>query len=466
MASPEKVKKGFKFPHSYVIIICVLLLACLMTYCIPAGQYQRYQNEEGITVVDPSTFQYVENTPVAPWRVPGEIMASAAKNATTIFSIFIIGGSFGVILATGAFEALTAKLAKIFSGRETWLIPAFTLVFGLATTTMANNQFIGFAPIGVMIAMAFGFDAIVGCGMICLGGAIGFSTGTLNVNTTVIAQQIAELVPFSGLWLRCVSFIIFWLITSAYLVRYAQRVKADPAKSTMYGYSGAGVVEAKPLEEFQQMDRRKALVLLVVLGCFVWLISGCLKYKWGLDKVSVVFMYMAILSGLAAGFGPSRIAKEYIAGMKNMTEPAILIAMGCATPLILTEGCVLDTVVRSLAGCIGMLPGFLRAPGMYILQTVTNFFIVAGNAQAAVTMPIMVPVADMVGVSRQTAVLAFNFGDGLSNYILPHSSALMGFIGMAGIPYDRWMRFMAKLFAIWAVTAMVIVAVASAIGYV
>ena len=176
MASPEKVKKGFKFPHSYVIIICVLLLACLMTYCIPAGQYQRYQNEEGITVVDPSTFQYVENTPEAPWRVPGEIMASAAKNATTIFSIYIIGGSFGVILATGAFEALTAKLAKIFSGRETWLIPAFTLVFGLATTTMANNQFIGFAPIGVMIAMAFGFDAIVGCGMICLGGAIGFST--------------------------------------------------------------------------------------------------------------------------------------------------------------------------------------------------------------------------------------------------------------------------------------------------
>lgn len=392
-------------------------------------------------------------------------MASAAKNATTIFSIFIIGGSFGVVLATGAFEALTAKLAKKFSGRETWLIPAFSLIFALATTTMANNQFIGFAPIGVMIALAFGFDAVVGCGMICLGGAIGFSTGTFNVNTTVVAQQIAELPAFSGLWLRCVSFVIFWVITNIYLIRYAKKIKANPEKSVMFGYQSSSTLSVKELDDFQKMETRHVRVLLVVLICFVWLIYGCAKYKWALNKVSVVFIYMAIISGLAYGFGPSRIAKEYIAGMRNMTEPAIIIAMGCATTLILSEGHVLDTVVRSLANVIGLLPFILRAPGMYILQTITNFFIVAGNAQAAVAMPIMTPVADMIGVSRQTAVLAFNFGDGLSNYILPHSSALMGFIGMAGIPYDRWMRFMVKLFAIWALTAMVIVAFASVINY-
>ena len=206
-------------------------------------------------------------------------------------------------------------------------------------------------------------------------------------------------------------------------------------------------------------------MLLTNLAFFIVLIYGCANYKWGLAKVSVVFMYMSVASGLLYGFGPSRIAKEYIKGMKDMTEPAIIIAMGCATTLILSEGHVLDTVVRSLAQGIGYLPYILRAPGMYILQTVTNFFIVAGNTQAAVAMPIMVPVADMVGVSRQTAVLAFNFGDGLSNYILPHSSALMGFIGMANIPYDRWMRFMLKLFAIWAVVAMIIVAFASVIQY-
>lgn len=213
------------------------------------------------------------------------------------------------------------------------------------------------------------------------------------------------------------------------------------------------------------MDARHIRVLVVVLACFVWLMYGCARYQWGLAKVSVVFMYMALFAGLVYGFGPSRIAKEYIVGMKSMTEPAIIIAMGCATTLILSEGQVLDTVVRSLAQTIGYLPFILRAPGMYILQTVTNFFIVAGNAQAAVAMPIMTPVADMVGVTRQTAVLAFNFGDGFSNYILPHSSALMGFIGMAGIPYDRWIRFMLKLFVIWAVTAMIIVAFASIIHY-
>ena len=458
-------RKKIQFPHSYVIIICVLLFACIMTYVIPAGEYARYENSAGLTVVDPDTFKFVPNTPVALWRVPEQIMNSAAKNATVVFSIFIIGGAFGVILATGAFEALTAKMAKRFAGKETWLIPAFSLIFALATTTMANNQFIGFAPIGVMVALAFGIDAVVGCGMICLGGAIGFSTGTFNVNTTGIAQEIAELPLFSGLWLRCISFVIFLVVTDIYLISYAKKIKADPRKSVMYGLQTNNTDEAKTIDDFQKMNKKHVIVLLTILAFFIVLIYGCANYKWGLAKVSVVFMYMSVASGLLYGFGPSRIAKEYIKGMKDMTEPAIIIAMGCATTLILSEGHVLDTVVRSLAQGIGYLPYILRAPGMYILQTVTNFFIVAGNAQAAVAMPIMVPVADMVGVSRQTAVLAFNFGDGLSNYILPHSSALMGFIGMANIPYDRWMRFMLKLFAIWAVVAMIIVAFASVIQY-
>lgn len=316
-----------------------------------------------------------------------------------------------------------------------------------------------------MVALAFGFDAVVGCGMICLGGAIGFSTGTFNVNTTGIAQEIAELPLFSGLWLRCISFVIFLVVTDIYLISYAKKIKADPRKSVMYGLQTNNTDEAKTIDDFQKMNKKHVIVLLTILAFFIVLIYGCANYKWGLAKVSVVFMYMSVASGLLYGFGPSRIAKEYIKGMKDMTEPAIIIAMGCATTLILSEGHVLDTVVRSLAQGIGYLPYILRAPGMYILQTVTNFFIVAGNAQAAVAMPIMVPVADMVGVSRQTAVLAFNFGDGLSNYILPHSSALMGFIGMANIPYDRWMRFMLKLFAIWAVVAMIIVAFASVIQY-
>ena len=148
-----------------------------------------------------------------------------------------------------------------------------------------------------------------------------------------------------------------------------------------------------------------------------------------------------------------------------MTEPAIIIAMGCATTLILSEGHVLDTVVRSLAQGIGYLPYILRAPGMYILQTVTNFFIVAGNAQAAVAMPIMVPVADMVGVSRQTAVLAFQLGDGFSNSVLPTSSALMGYLIVSKIPYAKWLKFMMPLFLIWTFAGCLFMLGAIGIGY-
>lgn len=460
-----KTKHKIAFPHSYVIIMCMLILASILTYIIPAGQYERGTNANGITTVIADSFKYLERTPVSIFNIPDYIIKALIKQATISSSIFIIGGVFGIIISTGVFEAFTAKIAKRLQGKEFIVIPAFTLIFGCMCSTMAVNQFLGFAPIGVMIALAMGFDAVVGCGMIMLGGAVGFATGTFQLNTTVIAQQIAELPTFSGLWFRMISFVVFMVVTDAYLIKYAQKIKKDPTKSVMYGYHSENAVAAKSFNDFRAVEKRHIPTIIVVLVSFVCLIYGCAKYSWGLDKASVVFIWMGILGGFAYGYGPSRIAREFVKGAKGMVEPALLVGFGSAIALILSSGNILDTVVRSLANIMMAFPTFLRGPAMYIMNTVVNFFVVGGSPQAAVVIPIFTPIADLTGVSRQATILAYNFGDGFCNYILPHSSALMGFIGMAGIPYDRWMRFMWKLFLFWALTACIMTGIATMIGY-
>lgn len=458
-------KKKFQFPHSYVIIICMLILASLLTYIIPAGKYERAKNSQGVTTVVPDSFQSIANTPVSIFHIPDKMVDSLIDKALISTSIFIIGGVFGIIISTGVFEAFTAKIARKLVGKEIFVIPAFTLIFGCMCSTMAVNQFLGFAPIGVMIALAMGFDAVVGCGMIMLGGAVGFAAGTFQLNTTAVAQQIAELPSFSGLGYRIISFIVLMIITDLYLIKYALKIKREPKKSVMYGYHSDNEMASKGFQDFRTVEKRHIPTLIVVVAGFIWLIYGCIRFSWGLDKASIVFIWMGILAGAAYGYGPSKIAGEFVKGAGKMVEPAILVGFGSAIALILSSGNVLDSVVRFLSQIMVGIPMILRGPAMYIMNTIVNFFVVGGTSQAAVVIPIFTPIADLVGMTRQSTILAYNFGDGLCNYILPHSSALMGFIGMAGIPYDRWMRFMWKLFLIWALTACVLTGIAVMIGY-
>jgi len=209
----ESVKKGkFKMPHSLVIVSIVVIFAALMTWVIPAGQYSRVENSLGIKVVDPTTFKYVEQKPVNLFKLPQFVVEGYIGTASLIFVILFSGGAFDVIKSSGALQSLIALVAKKYSSKESIFIPILTLVFGLICTTQGVNMFIGFAPIMVMMARAFGFDSIVGAGIILLGGAVGFSTGTLNVNTTIVAQRIAELPLYSGIEYRAFSFVVWLLI--------------------------------------------------------------------------------------------------------------------------------------------------------------------------------------------------------------------------------------------------------------
>ncbi len=459
-------KKSSWFPHTYVIIFTLIFLAAILTWIIPAGTFERVKDAAtGKSVILPGTFEFTENNPVSLLSLPDKIVKGMNDASSIIFLVLIVGGAFNVIIKTGMFQAMAAKMAKAFSHREAFIIPAFTTTFALACMTMGVNTFIGFAPVAIIIARSMGYDAIVGVSMVALGGAIGFSTGTFNPFTTGVAQAIGGLPMFSGLGFRFFSLVIFLIVTNIYIIHYAKRVKKNPALSVVRDLE---LLEAEMTDNEDQMISMKGrhfLVLGVVIALFCLLIYGGIQWQWKLNQSAALFLWMAILGGLAYGFSPNKIAVEFIEGAKKLVFGALIIGFARAISIILTDGHILDTVVFYLGGALGALPAMLQGTGMFIMQLVVNGLITSGSGQAAATMPIMFPVADMIEMTRQTAVLAFNFGDGLSNYVLPTSSALMGFLAVANIGYDKWMRYMGKLFLLWIITGSALITLANFIHY-
>lgn len=460
-ATPSTPVKAFKAPHTLVILTFFILIAVLLTWIIPAGEFNRVANEAGVKVIDPASYRVIASKPVDPFAIPLFIVDGFAKMASLFFLLLFTGGAFEIIVASGALQSCVAKVAKKFSSKENIFLPLLTLVFALVSTTQGVNTLIGFAPITVMIARAMGFDSIVGASIILLGGAVGFSTGTLNPSTTIVAQEIVGLPLYSGIGFRWICFFVFLVVTDIYLVGYARTVRRSPQLSPMYDLDMADTTFTEEhLDSFGGMDARKALVLLSLVGTLAVIVYGGVSLDWGLEENSAAFIWLGVIAGVCAGFNPSKICSTFISGAKKMVGAAIIIGLARAVSGVLSAGLVLDTVVHAMGSMLMLVPNLLQGVCMFIANILVNIFITSGSGQAAVIMPIFAPMADMVGITRQTAILTFNFGDGFCNYILPTSTALMGILGATNIPYDRWMRFMWKLFLIWLAVGSILVLIA------
>lgn len=448
----EKSKKN-KVPHTLVIISMIILFATLLTWIIPAGEYNRIENAQGIEVIDPATFHYIEKAPVNPLKITNIAIDGFEKSAVLIFVILFAGAAFNVITESGALQSLIGMVSRKTKNKEIIFIPILTLIFALICTTQGVNTFIGFAPIMVMMAIALGYDSIVGAGIILLGGAVGFSTGTLNVNTTIVAQEIAGLPPYSGIGYRAFCFVVFYIITNIYLIKYATKIKKDPTLSPVYEIDQMRSFENEDSNQFDApLDLRKGSIIFALFAVLGIIVYGGVKLGWGLKETGAMFMWLCVISGVLAGFNPSKIAKFSVEGAKSMIGAALIIGLARTVSNILDAGKIMDTSVFFLTKSMNFVPYILRGPVMFLVNLAVNMFITSGSGQAAAIMPIFAPLADGIGLTRQVAVLAFNFGDGFCNYILPTSTALMGILGASDIPYDKWMSFMWKLFIIWIIT--------------
>lgn len=463
----EAIKKKITVPHTYVILFSIIVIMALCSYILPAGEYERIKDPQtGRTIVAAESFKYVEQHPVAPFDVLRAVHKGMVTAGDIIFFIFIVGGSFNVVLATGSINAGIGRIARIASGREVILVPLVLFVFSLGGATFGmSEEAIVFIPIGIALARAVGYDAITGCAIVALGAACGFNSGMMNPFTVGVAQGIAELPLFSGIGLRIVLLFVLLTVTTLYILRYAKRVKADPSYSIVSDLEREESNKVIDVNNLPDMTLRDKLVLLCVIASIALLAYSVYAFGWYIREISALFLALAIVCGFIGGFGPSRIAREFVAGAKDLAFGALVCGFARAILVVMQDGVIIDTIVYGLASVISTLPESVSAVGMYLVQVVINFFIPSGSGQATTTMPIMVPLSDVIGLTRQTAVLAFQMGDGFTNSIIPTSATLMGNLSVAKIGYDKWLKFITPLMIIWIVIGVFFMIYASHTSY-
>ncbi|UJF15434.1 C4-dicarboxylate ABC transporter permease [Jeotgalibaca sp. MA1X17-3] len=459
----KKRNKGFQMPHTYVLLISVMIIMAILTWIIPAGQFEVIK-EGTRTVVVPNSWHAVESSPQGFFEIINSIPKGLVESASISIFIFLIGGAFMVINETGMVAAFIFKIAKLLKGRESLVIPVFILIFGITGATLGfSEETIVFIAMGVSLAIALGYDAIVGMSMIALGAAIGFSAGFLNPFTVGIAQGIAELPTFSGMGLRIVMFFVLWIVTSIYVMIYANKIKKDPTKSFMYSPYDTKRTQEK-LEEVQ-MNKRHVAVGIIFAAGMILIAYGVIQYGWFVQEIGAIFMATGIIAGFVYGYGPSKIAELFVLGAKDMIFAALIVGVARSIVIVMEDGMIIDTIVNFLAGSVQILPGAVASVAMYIIQIIINFVIPSGSGQAAATMPIMVPLADAIGITRQTSVLAYQLGSGFMDSIMITSGVLMAQLSVARIPYTKWVRYLAPLMLIWLLIGMAFLLYAYNIGY-
>ncbi len=463
-------KKIFKVPHTYVIIFTIIIIAFIGTYIIPAGEYERVEDPNtGRMVVDAESFEYLDPNPVPFFSFSEDHLFTAIFNgmeaaSSIIFFILIVGGAFAMIQGTGAVDAGIGKVAVALKDRGIILIPVLMAIFsvGGATIGMAEEVIV-FVPIGVALARALGYDAIVGTAMIALGAAAGFTGGVANPFTVGVAQGIAEIPIYSAAWYRIIILVVTLVIAAIYTMRYAMKVKKDPSKSLVAELE-KNTESTLDLSNIPDFTKWHIFTFLVVLAGFGVMIYGIIEYGWYIKELTSIFFMMGLFASLAGGIGPSRTAGNFVDGARTIVFGALVVGIARGILVVMEQGLIIDTVIFAMGESISGLPDVMAANLMFVVQLVLNFFIPSGSGQAATTMPIMAPLADLLEMPRQIAVFAYQFGDGFTNSIIPTSGVLMSYLAIAKIPYEKWFRWILPLMGMWFLSGVIFMSVAVILG--
>lgn len=458
--------KGIKAPNTLVLLCIFILVVSVLTYIIPAGSFDRSEDPaSGRNLVVAGSYHAVDANPVTPFEIFMAIPKGLEQAAYVIFFLFIIGGAFRILQATGAIETGIGNVVRKLEGKETLIIPVIMVIFALGGSILGvAEEALAFMPMVVMLCLALGFDSITGAAVLLLSSAAGYAGATLNPFTVGLAQGISGLPLFSGLGYRMICFGIITTVTITYVYLYARKIKRYPELSPMYH-------EDKKLKfnieanEFGEFTTRHKMVLLTLFVGIVFLAYGVLKLGFYITELGAIFLIIGIVAGLIGGLRISEVADEFVLGAKDLLYACLIVGFARAMLVIMSDGNILDSIIYSAAQLISGLPPTVSAVAMFIVQSLTNIVIPSGSGQAAVSMPIMAPLADAIGVPRQTAVLAYQFGDAFSNVMTPTSGFFMAGIAMCGITWTKWAKWLLPLFAMWCVLGATLVAVSVMIGY-
>ncbi len=442
-----------RVPHTFALLFGLVVVAAIATHWIPAGQFDR-QEVDGRELVLPDSYHRVEGAPAGIAEIFLAYPRGLVETAYIVFYIFIIGGAFGVINATGAVEASIHGIVRACQGRGELIVAVLVVLFSIAGATigMAEETLV-FLPGLLILTRRLGYDDITAGAIGLVGAGAGFSGAFLNPFTVGVAQGIAGLPLFSGVGYRLLVWTVITAITAVFVVQYARRTRTQ--------------VDASGAEEeiSSEVGGRQKAVLGLLLAALLAVVVGALRWQWGIMELSGLFIAVAVLAGLVGGLGASGTGDRFLEGAAAITGGALVVGLARGILVIFDGAGVTDTILHGMATSVSGLPASISVAGIYGVQVLLNFLVPSGSGQAALSIPILAPLGDLVGVTRQTTVLAYQFGDGFSNVVTPTQGYFMAGLALIGVRWERWVRFIWPLQLIWIATGLVFLLIAHAVQW-
>lgn len=456
-------KKGFHMPHVFIILLVIMLFVVLLSYMIPSGSYERIEDSSGITVINPDTFQYVENeTPITFMDYFEAIYTGFVNGATIMGTLFISSGVIYLLEVSGAFGAGINMILKKTKGREFSVVCIFYTIFVVFGVLGYGEAAYPFYPLAVTIGFALGYDRMVGTALAIVGSTVGFTSGLMNTFTTGVAQQIVGLPLFSGIGFRAAGLVVFYIIGLIGLYTYCWKIKKNPTLSLM-SEEYMNQKQEDHTEGMEEMNIRRALGLLVFLGIIIVQGFGCIRLGWSFAQIAAIYVIMGILLSIIFRFGPSEACQLFCKGAVRVFAAAFAVGLAQSVVVLMNQACIMDTIVHGMSQLLENRSAILALLIIFVFVTLFNFLVVSGSGKAVIIMPILQPLGKILNINQQVLVLTYQYGDGITNSFWPGSSLVQ--LSMCGVDYGSWIKFCWKIYLGFIVSAFVLVMIAYGIGY-
>lgn len=464
MSKKETKKSGFHMPHVFIILLLIMLFVVILSYVIPSGSYERITDEAtGISVVDPDTFQYVENEDPITFLDYFEAVYNGFVNGATIMgTLFISSGMIYLLEVSGTFGAGINAILKRTKGKEFSVVFIFYTIFVIFGVLGYGEAAYPFYPLAVSIGFALGYDRMVGTGLAIVGSTVGFTSGLMNMFTTGVSQQIVGLPMFSGIGFRAVGLAVFYVIGLIGLYTYCRKIKKDPSRSIVKEEYMNQKAEDRT-EHMEEMTPRRVLGLLAFLVVIVIQGYGCIRLGWSFAQIAALYVIFGIVLSIIFRFGPSEACQLFCQGSVRVFAAAFAVGLAQSVVVLMNQACIMDTIVHGMASLLENRSALLALLIIFVFVTLFNFLVVSGSGKAVIIMPILQPLGKILNINQQVLVLTYQYGDGITNSFWPGSSLVQ--LSLCGVDYGAWIRFCWKIYLSFIVSAFILIMIAHGIGY-
>jgi uncharacterized ion transporter superfamily protein YfcC len=426
--------RRLRFPHSLTLLVGCILLAAVLTHLLPAGEFQRHEDPTtGRTVVVAGTYTRVDPKPVGIFDTLIAIPKGIEDAGSVVVLIFLVGGAFAVVERAGTLGRLVRWLVSRLARRGVLVIPIASVIFALGgITEHTSEELIAFVPALLLLSRSLGYSPLVLVAMSLGSAGIGSAFGPVDPFSVLIAQRLAQLTPGSGFGFRVLFLVPALALWIWGTMRYAERTRTAPVAPE----GDAGTDSLEP---------RDVVIVMSIVAALALYVYGAQKLDWEFDQLSAMFFAVGVMAGLLGRLGVDGTAEAFVDGFRSMAYAGLLVGFARAIYVVLSEGKIVDTIVNGLFAPIGGLPPAISAIGMMVAHGAVHFPVPSSSGHAVLTLPLLVPLSDLIGLSRQVTVLAYQYGAGIAEVVTPTNGSLMAMLAAAGVRYDEWLRFVTPL---------------------